>query len=326
MKIGLLLARIHARETIDIAKKAEEAGLDGVWVPEMNTRDSVTLLSGIAASTSRIRLATCILNVYSRPPVLAAMTYGSLDELSSGRVVAGIGIGNPEYVKNMYSMEFQNGFARLQEYLEVLRLAFKGEPFSHSGPHFPVNNWGLGYPPERTDIPIFVGAHNDSVLRFAGQKADGCILNAVSIEDVKHARQVVSSAAESQGRDPSAVELASVMMTSLHEDPQTARKNARRLMSFYISRSWIRKRLARSPFAEEANSLYQVLKERGLEGVSEEISDEMTETLGITGAPKILSQRLEEYRQAGLDTVILYLAPDGRSATDRIQSAIQALS
>ena len=63
MKIGLLLARTHANEVVEIAKKAEKAGLDSVWIPEMNTRDSITLLSGIATSTSRIRLATCILNV-----------------------------------------------------------------------------------------------------------------------------------------------------------------------------------------------------------------------------------------------------------------------
>ena len=74
-------------------------------------------------------------------------------------------------------------------------------------------------------------------------------------------------------------------------------------MAFYISRSWVRKRLARSPFAEEATSLYQVLREKGLKGVSEEISDEMTETLGITGTPEVLNERLKEYEQAGLDTV-----------------------
>lgn len=326
MKIGLLLARTHANEVVEIAKKAEKAGLDSVWIPEMNTRDSITLLSGIATSTSRIRLATCILNVYSRPPVLAAMTYGSLDELSNGRVVAGIGIGNPEYVTDMYSMKFQNGFTRLQEYLEILRLAFQEESFSYKSNHFPINNWGLGYSPKRKNMPIFVGAHNDNVLSFAGQKADGCILNAVSIEDVRHAQQVVSSAAKSEGRDPSSIEMASVMLTSLNEDHQTARQNARRLMAFYISRSWVRKRLVRSPFAEEANSLYQVLQEKGLKGVSEEISDEMTETLGITGTPEVLNERLKKYEQAGLDTVILYLAPDERSAIDRVESVIRALN
>jgi alkanesulfonate monooxygenase SsuD/methylene tetrahydromethanopterin reductase-like flavin-dependent oxidoreductase (luciferase family) len=326
MKIGLLLAKIHASEIVEIAKKAEKAGLDSVWIPEMNTRDSITLLSGIATSTSRIRLATCIMNVYSRPPVLAAMTYSSLDELSNGRVIAGIGIGNPEYVTDMYSMKFQNGFVRLQEYLEILRLAFNEESFSYQSSHFPINNWGLGYSPRRTNLPIFVGAHNDNVLRFAGQKADGCILNAVSIEDVSHAKQVVSSAAKSEGRDPSSIEMASVMLTSLNENQQTAHQNARRLMSFYISRSWVRKRLSRSSFAEETDYLHQILQEKGLKGVSEEISDEMTEKLGITGTPEVLNERLKEYQQAGLDTVIIYLAPDEKSAIDRVESVIRALN
>jgi 5,10-methylenetetrahydromethanopterin reductase len=326
MRIGLLLARIHASETVDIAKKAEEAGLDGIWIPEMTTRDSVSLLAGVAVSTNRVRLATSIFNVYSRPPVLAAMTYGALDELSGGRIVAGIGIGNPRYVTDMYSMEFKDGFARVREYLEILRLSFKGEPFSYSGTHFTVKNWELGYSPQRTDVPIFLGAHNDNMLRFAGQTADGCILNAVSIDDVKHAKQLIEVGAESAGRDPSSLELASVVMTSLDEDLEIARRNARNLMAYYISRSWIRQRLKRSRFASEALSLYQVLQEKGLEGVSDAISNDMAESLGITGKPEVLKQKLQEYEKAGLDTAILYVPADEKGATQRIQSVMEALS
>jgi alkanesulfonate monooxygenase SsuD/methylene tetrahydromethanopterin reductase-like flavin-dependent oxidoreductase (luciferase family) len=97
-------------------------------------------------------------------------------------------------------------------------------------------------------------------------------------------------------------------------------------MSFYISRSWVRKRLSRSSFAEETDYLHQILQEKGLKGVSEEISDEMTEKLGITGTPEVLNERLKEYQQAGLDTVIIYLAPDEKSAIDRVESVIRALN
>jgi len=327
LKIGLLLNAVGAPlpgpELIEVAQTAERRGVDGIWVPETIARDAFSLMAAVAVSTRRVRVASCVVNVYSRRPALLAMSYASLNELSGNRVVAGIGVGNPAYVTEAFGMEFRESLGKLREAVEILRLAWPGRRFSYAGKHFEIRNWGTGVEPSTPRLPIYLAAHNPRSLELAGEMADGVILNAITTDDIPKLRTHVEVGARRAARSSEEVSTASLLFTSVDDDIEKARKRILRIMAFYLSRPWILKRLGSSRFAEKVPLIRATFEEGGVEAVARSLPIEMVESMAITGTPDDLQRRLGEYERAGLDTAILYFVPDGEDPRTTIENQLE---
>ncbi|MCL5068004.1 MAG: LLM class flavin-dependent oxidoreductase [Thaumarchaeota archaeon] len=321
MRAGLMLTDTTAPDAIYCAQRAEKFGLEGVWVPEMTRRDSVSILGAIAATTSMIKIAPSILNVYSRTPALVSMTLQTLQELSNGRLICGLSVGNPTYVTNIHGMEVKKSVQRLRETVQIIRKVSAGGPINHEDKIFPIKNWNPSFPSLKP-FPIYVGAHNPSLLRLVGELCDGVILNLVDTEDVRNASKVIRDSAEKHGRDPHKIEVASIMMVALDDDRSVAEKRVRQQIAYYLLRSQlIRKRLSESRHSEEMRGIEASLNTGRLDTVASSLSREFVDSLSIYGNKEELQRKLLDYEKVGLSMPIFYVAGwlgDGRAFTDNL--------
>lgn len=188
LKLGLTLGYWGAQPPegfLEKAIEAEELGFDSVWTAESWGNDVFTPLTWIAAHTSKIRLGSGIAQLSARTPSAAAMSALSIDHLSQGRMILGLGVSGPQVVEGWYGQPFAKPLSRTREYIDIIRQIMKREgPVSNDGPHYPMpykgeGSWGMGKPlkpmvhPLRADMPIFLGAEGPKNVALAAELCDG---------------------------------------------------------------------------------------------------------------------------------------------------------
>ena len=188
LKIGLQLGYWGAGpdpKLVNIAQEAEKLGYDAVFTAEAWGSDVFTPLAWIGAHTEKIRLGTGIAQLSARAPTAAAMAALTLDHLSGGRVILGLGVSGPQVVEGWYGRPFGKPLSRTREYVNIIRQVFNREgPVENNGDHYPLpytgeGSWGLGKPlksithPLRRDLPIFLGAEGPKNVAMTAEIADG---------------------------------------------------------------------------------------------------------------------------------------------------------
>ena len=163
--------------------EAESLGFDSVWTAEAYGSDALMPLAWWGAATERIKLGTSIVQISARTPAATAMAAMTLDHLSGGRLILGLGVSGPQVVEGWYGQPFEKPLARMREYIGVLRDIWAREgPVTNDGPHYPLplpGGTGLGKPlkasihPLRSDIPIYLAAEGPKNIALAGELCDG---------------------------------------------------------------------------------------------------------------------------------------------------------
>ena len=167
---------------------ADEAGVDTAWVAEAWGRDCFTILALMARETRRIQLGTGIVNTYSRTPAALAQHFATLDELSGGRMVIGLGTSGYRVIEHWHGIPFQPSLTRLREYVEIMRMILAGEPLKYSGKIFNLQRgFRLRFQPVRSRIPIFIASLTPKSVAQTARLADGWmpVLIPLSILDVR---------------------------------------------------------------------------------------------------------------------------------------------
>src|ERR671930_2619653 len=185
VKPGLMLGYWGADrwDPIDLVLEAERLGFDSVWTSEAYGSDAFSPLCWIGARTERIKLGTGIVQISARTPAAVAMTAATVDHLSNGRLILGLGVSGPQVVEGWYGQPFAKPLARTREYIAILRDVFaRSGPVTAPGPHYPLpypDGTGLGKPlkstlhPVRETLPIFLGAEGPKNLALAAEICDG---------------------------------------------------------------------------------------------------------------------------------------------------------
>ncbi len=328
MRKALMLTDMSGSDAVYCALKAEGSGkIESVWVPEMTRRDSISILGAIAASTKKIRVAPGILNVYSRTPALIAMSLVTLQELSNGRLCAGLSVGNPDYVHDIHGLKVKDSIERLREVISIVRKTAAGEAnVSFKGRVFEIKSWSPKFP-KIDPFPIYVGAHNPGLLQFVGEACDGVILNLVSPENIGSAATIIRQAASNSGRPSNAVDISSIMMVAINNsDAHAAEQRVRKQIAFYLSRSrQIRKRFSKSAFAGEITKVEELMAKGKQNEIAPGLSQELVDSISVYGTRGDVEERVADYEKAGLDLAILYVAgwmEDSRSFTDSLLGSI----
>src|SRR5580658_3874312 len=166
--------KLDFKQIIERVKIADEAGIDSMWVDEAWGRDAFTLLTLLAEHTKKIKLGTSIVNTYSRSPAALAQHFGTLDELSGGRMIIGLGTSGPNVIEHFHGIKFNPPLTRLREYVDIINMIFAGTPLNYNGRIFKLSRgFTLRFEPVRKHIPIFIAALNRKSVEFTAQKADG---------------------------------------------------------------------------------------------------------------------------------------------------------
>jgi F420-dependent oxidoreductase-like protein len=171
------------REAAETIRAVEDLGFDSVWSAESYGSDALTPLAWWGSATSSIRLGTNVTQLSARTPAATAMAAMTLDHLSAGRFILGLGVSGPQVVEGWYGVPYPKPLARTREYLEIVRrIVARDEPVKSSGSHYPLpypGGTGLGKPlrstlhPRRADIPIYLGAEGPKNVALAAEIADG---------------------------------------------------------------------------------------------------------------------------------------------------------
>jgi 5,10-methylenetetrahydromethanopterin reductase len=299
-------------EMVALARRAEDAGFESIWVAETRiTRDAVVPLAAIAAATTRVRLGTAIMNVFTRGPVVIGITFLGLDELAPGRIVMGLGTGSPRILAPQ-GQPFEKALTRLREYCDVLRPLLRGDEVTYEGATIRLEGarvedilgGGTIASAART-IPLYLGVTGPRSLELAGAVADGVLLNVcLPISYVEHAQELIGRGASSAGRPAADVEIGMMTVVSPDADSRQAKDRARRFVAIYLSMFPNIARETGLP-ADFLNSLRASLESRGVEEAAALVDDEIVDRLVVAGTPEECHRRLDAYRSVGVELQVL---------------------
>jgi alkanesulfonate monooxygenase SsuD/methylene tetrahydromethanopterin reductase-like flavin-dependent oxidoreductase (luciferase family) len=317
-------SELSAREVLDLARQAETAGFESVWLNEDIGRDSVAMLSAIATTTKSIGVGTAIINVYTRSAFQIAMAAATLDELSQGRVRLGLSVGHHPWNDLAHGIPLEAPLARLREYVQFIRKALSGKRFTHDGRFFSGVNSKLGVSQPRPDLPIHVGGTGPRMVSLAGEVADGLLTNVVSPYYIANfSAQQFRDGARKAGRDPNRLELTAIATCCTHDDRPTALGYARATFMHRFRGHPDRMIDTQRPeYRDELVALKDLLNRGEIERAQEQVSEALATSFIAAGNGADIRRTLDNYFSAGCTRVIVAPFPRGRASAERLIKAL----
>ena len=295
-------AFISAGRSLDDAlqrvRKADELGYDSAYTTHIAGRDSLTLLMAYAAVSERIRLGTGVLPIYSRTPVATAQTAATIDEVSGGRMILGIGVSHRVTVENWYGQAIDRPVAEMREYVGAVRAILRGED-PPRGEKWPTAFHFMGYD-VRPDLPIYIAALSPSMLRLAGEIADGVLL---WLCDPPYVRDVVvpevTKGRERTGRELDGFDIVPAVPAAVTSDRAATLDRVRSDLVTYLSLPFYRSMLERSGFEAEIAGFDEGVAAGDVERAKAAMSEAMLDSLGGFGDGDDVRAAVSRYLDAG---------------------------
>ena len=289
------------RDAVEQAKIADDSGVHLMSVAEAWGRDAFSILGVLAYETSRINLGTSIVNIFSRTPGALAQHFSTLDELSNGRAVAGIGSSGPQVIEHFHGIKFDRPLTRMREYVDIMRMLFDSEPLHYNGHFFKLDRGFTLRDYQRTHhIPIHIASITPKSVEQTAQIADGWIPIFVPREQWKTQTSTFYDHVRAAGRNPEDVEIRGGGVT-VTDDPEKGYASIAQGAAFYIARmgDFYYEHFVRIGLADEANMIRQVWREKGSEAAFAAMPEELVHSLGYAGPVEGCIEWLEEAREAG---------------------------
>ena len=301
------------------SRLAEDAGFDSLWVTERYFHEETfSMLGYLAAKTDHIRLGVGVVNPYTRSPALLGMGAATIDRLSGGRLMLGLGRSDVEVIEGRMGMEYTTPLARLRGTVGALRSMWSGERVSAEYAGVRLRDVGLAMRPVQDRLPIYLAAIGPRALRLAGEVADGVLLNAYApVEYVRWAVTEVRRAAREAGREPESVDVACMLIVRLTDDPESLMQSLRERVARLVSEPHTGEALlGRGGFEESILGPVRELVGRGDEvGASRYVSEELAEACYLLGDAERCRERIQEYVEAGVDSPLLLPRLEGFGET-----------
>jgi len=319
LSLGLQLGYWGAQpppDLISAAQEAERLGFESVWTAEAWGSDAFTPLAWIGANTSRIKLGTAVVQLSARTPTSTAMHVLTLDHLTGGRVILGLGVSGPQVVEGWYGRPFSKPLARTREYVDIIRQVLgRGGPVASPGPHYPLpyageGAWGMGKPlrsithPLRADVPIYLGAEGPKNVAMTAEIAEGWLPLYYSPY-----RQEVY--AESLGAARPGFQIAAGVMVNITDDVAEGLTPMKSVLGFYIGGMGAKKRnfhmelMARMGFAEEARKIQELFFEGKRAEAVQMVPDQFADEISLVGPIERIRDRLAAWRETPVTTLLL---------------------
>ena len=311
-------------EVATLAESAEDAGFEAVFCSShYNNRDPFVALSRVAAATETVQLGPGVVNPYETHPVALASGVATLDEVSDGRAVFGIGAGDRSTLANL-GIDRERPLRRILETLRVARRLWAGERVDHDGT-FRAQEAGLNFEPPG-EIPIYVGAQGPDMLRMAAKYADGTLINAAHPRDLAWASERIAEGLderpEERSDERSSFEALAFASVSVADDPEAAREAARRPVSF-IAAGAPRPVLDRHDLDPElAGDIGQAIGSGEFSRADDLVTDAMLDAFAVAGGVETVAKRLDALL-SHVDGVVV-AAPLGPDAARAVELAGEA--
>jgi F420-dependent oxidoreductase-like protein len=318
--IGYWGLGLSVAEQLELVREAERLGYDSIWSAEAYGSDAATILAWMAAQTERIRLGSAILQMPGRSAAMTAMTAATLDQLSGGRMLLGIGTSGPQVAEGWHGQRFARQLQRTREYVDVVRMALRRERVRYSGetlelplPGGPGKALKLTIAPVQERIPIYIAAIGPRNTALTAEIADGWIPTMFSPEHVSEFRPLLEQgfARAGGGKSLADFDIAPTVNVCVSEDRAAARDAMRPYLALYVGgmgsreQNFYNQLVQRYGFGEAARAVQDLYLEGRKQEAAAALPGELIDAVSLCGPPEVVRERLALFREAGVGTLIV---------------------
>jgi F420-dependent oxidoreductase-like protein len=331
--IGYWGLGLTSEDQLAIVQEAERLGYDSVWTAEAYGSDAATILAWLAGQTTTIKLGSGILQMPGRSAAMTAMTAATIDQLSGGRMLLGIGSSGPQVSEGWHGVRFARQLQRTREYIEVVRMALARERVEYHGetielplPDGPGKALKLTIAPVQERMPIYLAAIGPKNTALAGEVADGWMPTLLSPEHLPMLRASLEEGAAKAGRSLDGFDIAptvNVNITDGDADVAAARDAMRPFMALYVGGMGSREQnfynilVQRYGFEDAAREVQDLYLAGKKEEAGAALPDELIDLVSLVGPPDRVRDRLRAYADAGVGT--LGISPMAWTREERIR-------
>ena len=303
MKLSFSLgSMLTIDEIIECTKKLNEVSPDVIWIPETWGMENFSMLSLACKQITSSKIGSSIINIYSRTPSLIAMGASTVDRISNGRFILGLGTSSQSIVEDFHGQSFESPIQRMREYIEIIQLVLTGQKINYSEKIFSLKNFSLLIEPVRKKIPIYLAAVNEKMVNLTWEIADGVIFYLrpkgeikSTLKKMQHIRKIESTLQ---------------IITCIHDDSEKAMRRAKKTLAFYVSVGKIyREFLAINGYKSQTENIYGEYEKTGLTNNHEQVTEQMVNDLCITGTPNECINKLKQFYDTGIDLPIIQFNP-----------------
>jgi len=305
MRIGCSLGSLlSVNQVLECSEILSKTNVDTIWVPETWGMENFSMLSVISHKTTTQKIGSSIINIYSRSPAVIAMGAATIDTLSDGRLILGLGTSSLPLVETFHGYKFEKPVQRMKEYVEIIRLILSEKQVNYTGKIFDLKNFTLLLKPKRKSIPIYLAAVNQKMVDLTWSVGDGVIFYLRPLNEMKETITKMQSKKK--------IDVTCQIITSIAEDSDIAINRAKKTLAFYVSVGKIyREFLANNGFKNETTNIFDEFKKSGLKSNHELVTDSMLQSLCISGNPDECKKQLQNFRETGIDLPIIQFNPVG---------------
>ena len=326
MRLGLNIGYSGARMSLNmpLIKEADRLGYHSVWSAEAYGSDAVTTIAWVAARTERIHVGTAIMQIAARTPALAATTAMTLDQLSGGRFLLGLGVSGPQVVEGWHGVAFGKPIARTREYVEIVRSVWRREkPVEFHGAYYDIpyrgaDASGLGKPLKsilhgRPDLPIYLAAIGPRNVALAAEIADGLLPIFFSAERMGVFRDALDAGfrAAGGGKSLATFDVAPTVVVAMGADVDRCRAAIKPRLALYVGgmgargRNFYNDLVARYGFEGEARRIQDLYLAGKRDEAAAAVPDTLVDEVALCGPRERIAERLGAWKASGITTMIV---------------------
>src|SRR5919206_1877592 len=336
MRLGLHVGYwglgLSSQQQLELVREAESLGFDSVWAAEAYGSDTATVLAWLASQTEKIRIGSAIFQIPGRSPAMTAMTAATLDNISDGRMILGLGTSGPQVAEGWHGQRFAKPLERTREYVAIVRMAlarerveFEGKQYRLPLPDGPGKALKLTIAPVQERIPIYIAAIGPKNTQLTGEIADGWIPTFFSPEHVGELRKLLEEGAARAGNGKQiddSFDIAPTVNLCVDDDVEKARDAMRPVLALYVGGMGSRKQnfynnlVQRYGFEDAAKEVQDLYLEGKKDEAAAALPGELIDKVSLCGPKDRIKERLELYREAGVGTLMvtpMAWTADGRS-------------
>ena len=277
---------------------------DSIWIPETWGMECFSVMSAIAHTSNCKRIGSSILNVYSRSPAVLAMGAVTMDVISKGRFVLGLGVSSPKIVQGLHGQSYDTPLQRIRESIQIIRYALDGKKINHTGSIYDTEGFSLLVYKYSKHIPLYLAAVNKKMINLAWEVADGVLFYLRPLDELHHTINTMQQRRR--------IQTAYQIITAVSDDAEAAYGRARQTLAFYISVGRVyREFLAQHGYRNITDRIYNEYRTSGLKRVAQLVPDDMLHALTACGTPRECKSTIQSAQRAGLTEVIMQFNPVG---------------
>lgn len=332
MKTAIAIGSAYSSGTdwdnlVDYAIAADRMGVDQAWSAEAWGMDAIVPLAYLAARTERIQLGTGIMQISSRVPSMIAMTAQSMDTVSKGRFILGLGVSGPQVVEGLHGASFAQPLGRLRECVEIIRLGLAGEKLQYHGKHYVLPRpGGEGKPirlaqPPRPSLPIYLATLGPKSLQMTGELADGWLGTCFLPEHADVFLDDLRTGAAKAGRSLADIDIEAGGYFEVSDDVERLVAQLKPGLAFTLGAmgsaktNFYNDAYCRAGYEDDAKAVQSLWVSGKRDDAVARVPDELVLKANLIGTKDMVRSRIKAFADAGVNT--LRIATGGETWSER---------